>query len=124
MEVNRQNCDRYHSGLVNYVIGKPTCAVFAINESGSQDWPDAKLSLMQVTAGTTNQQLHYKVKRNSNLHTVMSAIASYGDTMPSLVVTKRVILDADVHATGLKFNVDVIIEHRPKGYVNSAIFRA
>ncbi|KAA6363293.1 MAG: hypothetical protein EZS28_041179 [Streblomastix strix] len=69
MEVNRNDCDRYHSDLVNYVAGKPTCAIIAIDESGSQDWPDSKPQLMLVTAGSTNQQLHQKVKRNGNLHT-------------------------------------------------------
>ncbi|KAA6373964.1 MAG: hypothetical protein EZS28_030509, partial [Streblomastix strix] len=124
MEVNRQDCDRYHSDLVNYVAGKPTSAIIAIDESGSQDWPDAKPQLMLVSAGSTNQQLHYKVKRNGNLHTVMPGITLCGDTLPPHVVTKRVTLDADVHATGLRFNVDVVIVHGPKGYVNSAIFRA
>ncbi|KAA6360282.1 MAG: hypothetical protein EZS28_044192 [Streblomastix strix] len=59
MEINRQDCDRYHSDLVNYVAGKPTCAIIAIDDSGSQDWPDAKPQLMLVTAESTNQQLHY-----------------------------------------------------------------
>ncbi|KAA6362039.1 MAG: hypothetical protein EZS28_042434, partial [Streblomastix strix] len=124
MEVNRQDCDRYQSDLVNYVAGKQTCAIIAIDESGSQDWPDTKLQLMPVAAGSTNQQLHYMVKRNGNLHTVMPCITLCGDTMPPLVVTKRVTLEAEVHATSLRFNVDVVIVHGLKGYVNSVIIRA
>ncbi|KAA6386550.1 MAG: hypothetical protein EZS28_017924 [Streblomastix strix] len=124
MEVNRQDCDRYHSDLVNYVAGKPTCAIIAIDEYCSQDWPDTKPQLMLVIIVSTNQQLHYKVKRNGNLHTVMPGITLYGDTLPPLVVTKRVTLDADVHATGLRFNVNAVIVRKPMGQVNSAIFRA
>ncbi|KAA6353467.1 MAG: hypothetical protein EZS28_051006, partial [Streblomastix strix] len=123
MEVNRKDSDRHRSDLVNYVAGKPTCAIIVIDESGTQDWPDAKSQLMLLTAGSINQQLHYKVKRNENLHTVMLGITLCCDTMLPLVVTKRVTLDADVHATGLRFNVDVVIVLWPKGYVNFATFK-
>lgn len=37
---------------------------------------------------------------------------------------KRVTLDAAIHATGLRFNEDVIIVHKFKRYVNMPIFRA
>ncbi|KAA6402029.1 MAG: hypothetical protein EZS28_002441 [Streblomastix strix] len=112
MEVNRLDCDKYHSDLVNYVAGKQTCAITAIEKSDSQDWPDAKPKLMLVTAGSTNQQLHYKVKRNGNLHTVMPGITLCCDTLPPLVVTKRVILDADLHSTGHRaWIIDVLIPY-------------
>ncbi|KAA6360570.1 MAG: hypothetical protein EZS28_043902 [Streblomastix strix] len=93
MEINRQECDRYHSDLVNYVADKPKCAIIATDESGSKDWLNAKPQLMLVTVGSTDQQLHYKVKNNSNLHTVMPDINLCGDMMPPFVVTKRIKLD-------------------------------
>ncbi|KAA6360281.1 MAG: hypothetical protein EZS28_044191, partial [Streblomastix strix] len=54
----------------------------------------------------------------------MERINPKNDTLPQLIVTKRVTLDADVHATGLWFNVNVVIVHRPKGFVNSIFYRA
>ncbi|KAA6388122.1 MAG: hypothetical protein EZS28_016351 [Streblomastix strix] len=69
----------------------------------------------------TPGQLTYKVKRDGQLFTAMPCITLCGDTLPPLLVTKHLTLDADVLATGLRQNEDVIIVHGPKGYVNTPI---
>ncbi|KAA6384419.1 MAG: hypothetical protein EZS28_020054 [Streblomastix strix] len=121
MEVKREDVDRYKAEVNQYVVGKPTCCILAIDESGCQDWPDVKPQMMLVPVNITAAQLNYKVKRNGHLHTVMPAITLCGDTLPPLVVTKRLTLDYEVHATGLREGEDVVIVHGPKGYVNGSI---
>ncbi|KAA6388123.1 MAG: hypothetical protein EZS28_016352, partial [Streblomastix strix] len=54
----------------------------------------------------------------------MPCIMLCGDTLPPLLVTKRLTLDADVLATRLRQNEDVIIVHGPKGYVKIPIIIA
>ncbi|KAA6398110.1 MAG: hypothetical protein EZS28_006363 [Streblomastix strix] len=85
------------------------------------DWPDAKPQLKLVPAKITAGQLKYKVKRNEHLHTVISAITLFGDTLPPLVVIKRLTLDYEVHSTGLCEGEDVVIVHGPKKYVNGRL---
>ncbi|KAA6393758.1 MAG: hypothetical protein EZS28_010716 [Streblomastix strix] len=121
MEVKHGDVNRYRAEVEQYIGGKPTCCIIAIDESGGQDWPDAKPYMMLVPANITAAQFYYKVKRNGHLHTVISAITLCGDTLPPLIVIKRLSLDYEVHSTGLSEGEDIVIVHGPKGYVNGSI---
>ncbi|KAA6392995.1 MAG: hypothetical protein EZS28_011477 [Streblomastix strix] len=54
----------------------------------------------------------------------MPCITLCGDTLPLLLITKRLTLDADILTTGLRQNEDVIIVHGPKENVNTLIINA
>ncbi|KAA6382404.1 MAG: hypothetical protein EZS28_022069 [Streblomastix strix] len=51
----------------------------------------------------------------------MSVITFCGDTLPPLVVTKRLTMDYEIHSTGLCKGEYVVFVHDPKGHVNGSI---
>ncbi|KAA6377772.1 MAG: hypothetical protein EZS28_026701 [Streblomastix strix] len=87
------------------------------------NWLDARPQLMLEPSDATQGQLRYKVKRNGHLYTVMPAISLCGDTLPPLLVTKRLSLNIQVHATGLREKKELIKVHGRKGCINTLISR-
>ncbi|KAA6379248.1 MAG: hypothetical protein EZS28_025225 [Streblomastix strix] len=124
MEVSRDETTRYRAKLDQYVVSKPTYTIIVIDECWFQNWSDAKPQLILAPSNATQGQQRYKVKHNCHLYTIMPAILLCGDILPPLLVIKRLTLDIEVYATGLRENEDVIIVHGPKGQINTLIFHA
>ncbi|KAA6370608.1 MAG: hypothetical protein EZS28_033864, partial [Streblomastix strix] len=105
MKVKREDVDRYKADVNQHIVGKPTCCIQAIDESGCNDWPEAKPQKMLVSENITVAQLNYEVKRNGHLYIVMRAITLC------------------VHATDISDGEDVGMVPDPKGQVKGSIMR-
>lgn len=121
MNVTMEDVNNYRGELDTKIVGVPNWAVWALDECGEQDWPDAKPMLMLVPSRATEAQCFYKVKKNGVLHSVLPCINLSGERIIPLIVIKRKTLDAEVIAHSLRININIAIIYAKKGYVNGEV---
>ncbi|KAA6400463.1 MAG: hypothetical protein EZS28_004002, partial [Streblomastix strix] len=117
MNVIMEDVNNYRGELDTKIVRLPNWAVWALDECGAQDWPDAKPMLMLVPSSATEAQCFYIVKRNGALHSVLLCINLSGERIIPLIVTMRKTLNAEVAVHGLRINIDIVIMYVKKKYV-------
>ena len=99
----------------------PAAFVFNMDETGINEYADAKKKRVVVHAQFEGNKTRYPVPRDSDHSTVVACIAADGSAVgPLLVVTHRTIRE-DLHE--LCWTPEkVCIKHGERGYITHAIF--
>lgn len=120
--LTKELAEAYVEELRRVCVGVPACLVYNLDESGCQEWVDAKPKLALVPTNTPGEKLVYAVKRDGKLVSVMPCISLSGLAPCPLVVVRRKTLDKDLYTKGLKKGIDAFILPSESGYVTTSIF--
>jgi hypothetical protein len=120
--VEQEYVDAYVHELFDLVQNMPCCLLFNADESGIDDFVDAKKKHVLAPASVPASQLAYSVARKANHVTLLPLINfGQGGFCPYLI-TRRRTTDADVYSHGLRKDVELRLEYSEKGYMTIPLF--
>jgi hypothetical protein len=120
--VEQEYVDSYVDDLLEFVQNMPCCLLFNADESGIDEYVDAKRKHVLAPANVPPAQLAYSVKRKPN-HITLLPLISYGQgNFCPFLVTRRKTTDADVYSHGMRHNIDLHVAHSETGYMTGDLF--
>jgi hypothetical protein len=120
--VEQEYVDAYVQDLFEFVQGIPTCLLFNAEESGIDEYVDAKRKHVLAPATADPSHLVYSVQRKPNHITLLPLINFSDGNFCQFIVTRRRTTDADVFTHGLRRNIDLRLEYSETGYMTTELF--
>jgi hypothetical protein len=120
--VQQEYVDAYVHELLELAQNTPTCLLFNADESGIDDFVDAKRKHVLAPTSVPPTQLTYSVQRKANHITLLPLINFSDGSFCQFLVTRRRTTDDDVFTHGLRKNVDLRIEYSENGYMTISLF--
>ena len=117
-DVSDHDIDAYYTRLREAIDGVPVNLVYNIDESGEDDFVDAKTIRVIVPASFDGDYAEIPVKRESKRATFIHCISAGGFYLPSMFVVPRKTVDSDMLRI---FNDRFYLAYQKKGFATADI---
>ena len=119
LEVIEDHFDRLQSTLSIEHI--PPQFFFNIDESGFQQFVDARDVVLVVPSDAAEKEMCYSVNRNSKRATMIGCIAADGTALKPFVISPNRTVEKEIRTLGYRDDT-VMIVSQENGFINAAIF--
>jgi hypothetical protein len=124
LEVPRVFLEETICCLHDYVKGMKIELVFNFDEVGISEWEDRKDKKVIVTKTMDGEMIHHRVSRNVKYISIITCItAGWRSLTPYMVMSQdSETLRKRLMTRGVRLDVDFVLKHRSKPYVNRKLF--
>lgn len=119
LEVSHDQIVSYFDNLREALTGVPAALVFNLDESGFQQFVDARDKVVIVEKGS--QQHHFAVNRSERRATFLATVSADGQHVKPLIILPRATVEAELILAGYTED-QVVFAHSEKGFITTDIF--
>jgi hypothetical protein len=116
MELTLQQVEAYERELEAALNGVPSFNCFNIDESGCQEYVDAKPKKVIIPAEKKDEETYFKVHREGSNVSVMPCICIDGSNLCPLFLIKRKTVDDEFFTEGIVQGRNLLLRSTAKGY--------